>query len=57
MVPYAFLPKVAKQFMQLHRKKLLARHRIQEAIQAVDNQQLQILLLDQFTNLIDKLPR
>src|SRR5271154_3782089 len=43
--------------MQLHRQKLLAGHRVQKAVQAVDNQQLQILLLNQLPDLMNKLTR
>src|SRR4029077_13738659 len=51
----SLLAQIRQQFVQLHCQKLLSRHCIQEAIQAVDDKQLQILLFNQVTNLVDEL--
>lgn len=51
----SFLAQVRQQFVELHCQALLARHCIQKAIQAVYNQQPQIVLFNQLANLIDEL--
>ena len=41
--------------MQLHGEKFLAGHGIEKAVQAVDDQQLQILLFNQLPDLMNEL--
>src|SRR5206468_13055686 len=53
----ALLIEEPEQFVQLHGEELFAGHGIEQTVEAVDDQQLQILLIDHLSYLVHKLAR
>ena len=50
-----FLAQERQQFVQLHGEKVFAWHGIEKSVQAVDDQQLEIVFFDQLPDFVDKL--
>src|SRR5579875_1293413 len=53
----ALLAQEGEQLMQLHGEELLVRHRVEETVDAVDDHDAQILLIDQAADPGDELAR